>query len=263
MLGIFDSGLGGLTVLQQLRRRLPSHDITYLADQAHVPYGDRSPEELRGFIAENIKFLNDRGAKAIVVACNTSSAVAAKHGWPPSSAPILDLIDNAAEAIAKLGARRVGVIATSVTTRSGAYGDAIRARVPGVVVQEVAAPVLVPLVESGHYNGRAVRAAVDAACEPFSDLDVLVYGCTHYPILDAHFAAIFGKDVVRLDPAIAQAEATEQFVQQHGIASGSGATVYATTGDPSAFTAGVRALLAEEHPHAVSAREILTRIGNL
>jgi len=264
MLGIFDSGLGGLTVLQQLRRRLPRHDITYLADQAHVPYGDRSEDELVGFLRDNIRYLQDAASDAIVVACNTTCAVGVKHGWPPSSVPVLNLIDNAAEAIAALGASKVGVLATTVTTRTGAYGNAIRARIPGVRVEEVAAPALVPLVEAGRYSGRAVRAAVEEACEPFSrDLDVLVYGCTHYPILDQHFNEIFGDGLVRLDPAIAQADATVKLVAERRIPEGSGTTLYATTGDPLAFASAVRALLAQENPHVVVAHDILTRIGNM
>lgn len=264
MLGIFDSGLGGLTVLQQIRRRLPRHDVTYLADQANVPYGDRTPQELQRFARDNIAFLNDHRARVIVVACNTSAAAVAKQGWPPSEAPVLDLISNAADAIARIGARRVGVLATTVTARSGAYGDAIRARVPGAQVEEVAAPTLVPLVEAGSYGGRAVRAAVEEACAPFSRyIDALVYGCTHYPILDAHFASVLGEGVTRLDPAVAQADATLRFVEAHAIPEGSGATMYATTGDALAFAAAVRALLAEENPHVIGARDILTRIGNL
>jgi glutamate racemase len=263
MLGIFDSGLGGLTVLQQLRRRLPHHDITYLADQAHVPYGDRSDDELLGFLRDNIVYLQGVASDAIVVACNTTCAVAIKHGWPASNVPVLNLIDNAAETIATMGARKVGVLATTVTTQTGAYGNAIRARVPGVQVEEVAAPALVPLVEAGRYNGRAVRAAVEEACEPFSrDLDVLVLGCTHYPILDPHFAEIFGDGLIRLDPAIAQAQAAEKVVRELGIPEGSGTTLYATTGEPMAFGAAIRALLAEENPQVVFAHDILTRIGN-
>ncbi|HTX02915.1 MAG TPA: glutamate racemase [Candidatus Acidoferrales bacterium] len=264
MLGIFDSGLGGLTVLQQLRRRLPRHDITYLADQAHVPYGDRTEDELVGFLRDNMRYLESAASDAIVVACNTTCAIAIKHGWPTASVPVLNLIDNAAEAIAALGARKVGVLATTVTTKTRAYGNAIRARLPGIVVEEVAAPALVPLVEAGRYSGRAVRAAVEEACESFSrDLDVLVYGCTHYPILDPHFAAIFGEGMVRLDPAIAQADATVKLVDELGISEGSGATLYATSGEPMAFAAAVRALLAEENPQVVFAHDILTRIGNM
>jgi glutamate racemase len=255
MLGVFDSGLGGLTVVRQVRRRLPEHDVLYLADQAHVPYGDRAPEELQRFLESNIGYLNERGASPIVVACNTSCAIAMERGWP-AGAPILNLIENAAEAAAALGARRIGVIATTVTAKSGAYGRALRERIHGAHVDEVPAPALVPLVEAGRYNGPAVRAAVEEACAPLPrDLDVLIYGCTHYPILDAHFSAVLGPEVVRLDPAIAQAEAAVRFVEEHHIGAGGGATHYVTTGDPASFIASVRALLGEEEPVVIGGRE--------
>lgn len=267
MLGVFDSGLGGLTVVQQLRRRLPHQDITYLADQAHVPYGDRSMMELLDFLRDNISYLDEQRAGAIVVACNTTCSVAMRHGWPRSKAPIMNLIENAADEVARSGARRVGVLATTVTAKSGAYGEALRARIPGVVVNEVAAPALVPLVEAGHYHGPAVRAAVEKACAPLSrDIDVLVYGCTHYPILDAHFAAILGPGVDRLDPAIAQADAAERLVMQLGITAGAGVTTYATTGDPAAFAPAVHALLGEPNPRVIGVGHLVavqSRIGNL
>jgi glutamate racemase len=267
VLGVFDSGLGGLTVLRQLRRRLPDQDIAYLADQAHVPYGDRSPAELLEFLRDNLTYLDEQRVAAIVVACNTSCAVAMSHGWPASKAPILNLIESAAEEVSRRGARRVGVVATTVTASSGAYGDALRARIPGVVVEEVAAPALVPLVEAGRYHGPSVRAAVEEACAPLSrDIDALVYGCTHYPILDAYFAAIMGEGVDRIDPAIAQADAAERLVTQLGIAPGGGVTTYATTGDPLAFAPAVHALLAEAHPRVIGVGHLVavrTRIGNV
>ena len=249
MLGVFDSGLGGVTVVRQLRHKLPEHDVIYLADQAHVPYGDRSPEELQQYLRENIGFLNEHGSHAVVVACNTTAAVAMERGWPSSNAPILNLIENAADAVAALGARRIGVVATTVTAKAGAYGRALRARVHGAHVEEVPAPALVPLVEAGRYNGRAVRAAVEAACSPLPrDIDVLIYGCTHYPILDAHFAAVLGPDVVRLDPAIAQADATVRFVEERSVAPGSATTHFVTTGDPVGFANSIRALLGDAEP---------------
>ena len=252
MLGIFDSGLGGLTVLRQLRRRLPEHDFLYLADQAHVPYGDRSQDELQLFLRDNFDRLNKRGAELVVVACNTSCAVAMDRGWPAGEAPILNLIVNAAEAVAALGARRIGVVATTVTAKSGAYGRALRERIGGAHVTEVAAPALVPLVEAGH-RGRAVRAAVEDACAPLPrKLDVLIYGCTHYPILDEHFAAVLGPDVVRLDPAIAQADAAVDFVRTAAIVPGSGATDYLTSGDVRSFADSVRSLLGEDAPNVGS-----------
>jgi glutamate racemase len=263
MLGIFDSGLGGLTVVRALRAALPEYDMIYLGDSAHVPYGDRAPDELLEFLEHNLAYLNAAGAQAIVVACNTSCSIAAKLGWPQSAAPILNLIENAADAVAALGARKIGVLATTVTARSGAYGDAIRARIPGAHVEELAAPALVPLVEAGHVHGHLVRSAVNEACEGFSpDLDVFVYGCTHYPVLDAHFEAVLGSTITRLDPAIAQAAAAAALVAERGIAPGAGTVRYATTGDPKEFSASVRALLGEEEPQVISAAEILTRIGN-
>lgn len=263
MLGIFDSGIGGLTVVRPLRERLPEHDIIYLADQAHVPYGDRTPDELLAFMRNNLDYLNDAGAEAIVVACNTSSAIAAEAGWPPSAAPILDLIESAATAVAARGARRIGVIATAATTRSGAYGRAIRARAPQAHVEEVAAPALVPLVEAGRVHGGVVRTAVADACAPFSrDLDLVVYGCTHYPVLDAHFEAVLGASTARLDPALAQADAAARLVAERGIAPGAGVVRYATTGEPRALAASIRSILGELEPSVVSAAEILSRIGN-
>jgi glutamate racemase len=263
MLGIFDSGLGGLTVVRPLRERLPEYDFVYLGDQAHVPYGDRSPEELLDFLRHNLDYLNEAGAQAIVVACNTSCAIAAKRGWPASEAPILNLIENAADSVAALGVHRIGVLATTVTTKSGAYGDAIRARVPDAHVEEIAAPALVPLVEAGRIHGATVRAAVAEACDALSgDLEAVVYGCTHYPVLDAHFESVLGEGVVRLDPAVAQADATVRLVKERGIAPGAGVTRYATTGYPLAFQGAIRSLLGEEEPIVVSAAEILSRIGN-
>ncbi len=214
MLGIFDSGLGGLTVLAAIAAPAAAsrHNLSCRSSARAVRRSHRRTS-CSDICATTSVICEALLRRAIVVACNTSCAVAMKHGWPASDVPVLNLIDNAAEAIAAMGVRRVGVLATTVTTQTGAYGNAIRARVPGVHVEEVAAPALVPLVEAGRYSGRAVRAAVAEACEPFSrDLDVLVLGCTHYPILDPHFAAIFGDGLVRLDPAIAQAEATVKLV---------------------------------------------------
>jgi glutamate racemase len=206
VIGIFDSGLGGLTVLRRVRAELPAEPLLYFADQAHVPYGDRSEADLQGLLRRNVAYLEAQGADFIVMGCNTSCAVGRRYGWPPAGVPILDLIDAAAEAVAAAGARRVGVIATSATANSGEYGAAIRARVPGAEVQEVGAPELVPLVEAGKVTGPAARDAVHRACAPFArPLDMLVLACTHFPLLDEHFESAFGPGLPRLDPAVAQA----------------------------------------------------------
>jgi glutamate racemase len=230
ILGIFDSGLGGLTVVRRVRALLPHVDIVFLADQAHVPYGDRTADDLAGLLAQNVAYLTAAGADAIVMGCNTTCAVAAERGWPDAGMPILDLIDAAAEAVVVSGARRVGVLATAATTRSGAYGNAIRARDPATYVEELAAPRLVPLVEAGTLSGPLARDAVADAVAGFSSIDALVLACTHYPLLDDEFAAVLGANVVRIDPAVAQAERAAAFVRNHGGDTGTGRTRYVTTG---------------------------------
>jgi len=221
-----------------------------LADQAHVPYGDRTPDELVELLAHNVAYLVAAGVDAIVMGCNTSCAIAAERGWPASDVPILDLIAVAADAVVALGAPRVGVVATAATARSGAYGNAIRARAPRVSVQEVAAPRLVPLVEAGTITGPLARAAVAEALAAFAPpLDALVLACTHYPFLDAEFAAVLGPQVERIDPAVAQADRAVAFVRARGGPNEHGATRYVTTGAPAAFRNAVEAIVGPFGPH--------------
>jgi glutamate racemase len=232
-----------LTVLRDVRARLPAEDIVFLADQAHVPYGDRSTDELRTYLHDNVAFLDEQGVDAIVMGCNTSCAIAARFGSPPSRAIVLDLIEAAAGAVAASGARRVGVVATTATARSGAYGDAIRRRDPGIVVQEIAAPALVPLVEAGTLEGPLASAAVAAACAQLDGpLDAVVLACTHFPFLDRHFAAVLGPSVVRLDPAVAQSERAVAFALERGPRDETGRTAYLTTGPLEPFRLAIERL---------------------
>ena len=159
MIGLFDSGLGGLTVLARVRERMPSVDIVFFADQANVPYGDRTHAELLELVAANLQRLDARGVNAIVTACNTSCAVAERYGWPTSRAPIVDLIESAAMALQRGGFRRAGVVATAATVGAGSYGRTIRSRAGGIDVVEVPAPALVPLVEAGIVNGEEARGS--------------------------------------------------------------------------------------------------------
>ncbi|HEV2262690.1 MAG TPA: glutamate racemase [Candidatus Rubrimentiphilum sp.] len=236
MLGLFDSGLGGLTVLRRVRALLPQHDIIFFADQANVPYGDRTSEELLALLQRNIALLEERGAGAIVMACNTSCATAAQFGWPHSHVPILDLIDSAAMAVEKSGFKRIGIIATTATARAKAYTQKIRARVPDAEVCEVAAPALVPLVESGILEGPIARSAVEEVCARLPrTLDAVILACTHYPLLDAEFAAVLGDRIARIDPAVVQAERTADLVAEHHLAPGSGKIICITSGDPDRF----------------------------
>ncbi len=237
-------------MLRRVRALLPDEDLVYLADQAHVPYGDRSPGDLVALLAQNAAFLAASGADAIVMGCNTTCAVAASAGWPAVGIPILDLIAAAADAVVDSGAARVGVLATSATIRSGAYGSAIRARAPGLSVVEVAAPRLVPLVEAGTVSGALARAAVAQALAPFgSPLDALVLACTHYPLLDAEFAALLGPGVERIDPAAMQAGRAASFARARGGSGGTGRTRYVTTGALAPFRIAVEAIAGQLRSH--------------
>jgi glutamate racemase len=242
MLGLYDSGLGGLTVLAALRQAGIDQDVVYFADQAHVPYGDRTDADLYALLSENFRFLEAHGADAIVMACNTSCAVAARlGGFPPTRVPVVDLIGNAAAALRATRYRRVAVIATAATVRSGAYSRAIAAAAPQLEVVEIAAPALVPLVEAGLAALPVARDAVRAVCRRLPPgFDAIVYGCTHYPLLDAHFAAALEPGIARLDPALAQAAAAAALIDRLALAPEAGITHYLTNADLATFESNVR-----------------------
>jgi glutamate racemase len=221
---------------------MPSADIVFFADQANVPYGDRTHAELLELLQANFARLEARGVDAIVMACNTSCAVAERYGWPKTRAPVVDLIESAAIAVDRGGFVRVGVVATAATVGAGSYGRTIRARVGGIDVVEVPAPALVPLVEAGAIEGQRPRAAVAEVCGHLPlDLDALVFGCTHYPVLQSHFRAVLGDGIALIDPAFTQAERTAELLG--GRAQGSGSTEYTTSGDEVAFLANVARFL--------------------
>ncbi len=247
MIGLFDSGLGGLTVVRRVRALLPAHDLLFFADQAHVPYGERDEDDLRRLLQVNLSWLDAQGVDAIAMACNTTCAVAALGGWPPCEAVVLDLIESAAIALSDAEFLRIGVLATSATVRSGAYGETIRRRVAGAQVFEVAAPALVPIVEAGQADGERARAAVAEACAQLPErLDAVVLACTHYPLLDAHFAAVLGPEVARVDPAFEQAGRTAALVAARSFPAGSGRTRCVTNGpDVAAFRRVVTEVLGE------------------
>jgi glutamate racemase len=241
VLGLYDSGLGGLTVLAAMRAAGIDADVVYFADQAHLPYGDKSDATLHGFLQQNLALLAELQVDAVVTACNTTCAVAERLGWPPTPFPVLDLIANAGAAFAGTPHRRIAVVATVATIRSGAYGRAIRAAAPGIDVVEVAAPALVPLVESGAAESLEARIAVEAVVAALpAEIDAIVYGCSHYPLLDQWFSRALPERVVRIDPAVAQAAAAQRLIAARAFPSGSGTTTYYTNGDPNAFEPAVR-----------------------
>jgi glutamate racemase len=274
-IGVFDSGVGGLTVLREVVRRLPDESTIYLGDNARAPYGVRSDDEVRTFSAEALDELASRDVKALVVACNTSTAVALRDLRARYDLPVLGVVrPGAAAAALATRNRRVGVIATPATVRSHAYFNAIKDENPAVEVYEHATPRLVPMVEAGLLSGPEVEAAVadelapllgerDAAGEfvfplpPSARVDTLLLGCTHYPLLRPILAAAVGDHVAIVDSATATASALAELLSVNGLerlgGNGSDAVhVQLTTGDVERFTSIAARMFGEAFPDVTS-----------
>ncbi|MFO8014579.1 MAG: glutamate racemase [Phycisphaerae bacterium] len=209
-IGIFDSGLGGLTVVRAVRRRLPAERIVYFGDTARVPYGIKSARTVTRFAAEACGLLARHDPKCMVAACNTASATALPALAEAFDVPILGVIEpGVEEALATCPEGPIGVIATEATATSGAYRRAIRRRAPAVRVLERACPLLVPIVEEGRSpDDSIVRAVLAEYLAPLAEAGVgaVVLGCTHYPLLKPAIAAVLGPDVPLVDSAEAVAE---------------------------------------------------------
>lgn len=202
-IGLYDSGLGGLSVVREVFRQLPNEEVLYFGDTARVPYGGRSVEELLSFNREILDILLGRGVKAVLVACNTSSAVALSTLDADCPVPILGLIEAGARAAVRCG-RRIGIIATEATIASGAHARAIASIQPDAEVIPVACPRLVPMIESGDWASEHAAAVAIESLSPLldADLDALVLGCTHYPIISELIQRIVGPRVTLVDPAL-------------------------------------------------------------
>ncbi len=224
-IGVFDSGVGGLTVLREIVRRSPAESTIHLGDNARAPYGVRSDEEVLAFSTECLDRLIEQDVKAIVVACNTSTAVGIVAFRRRYAIPILGVIRPGATAAA-LATRdgQVGVIATPATIRSHAYLRAITDEDPSVRVNEHATPTLVPFVEAGVLAGATAEAAVADALAPLfrpsdAPIDTLLLGCTHYPLLRPIIAALAGPQVAIVDSATATASALADMLDINGLRS--------------------------------------------
>jgi glutamate racemase len=185
-IGIFDSGIGGLTVFKAVSAILPLEDIIYLGDTARVPYGTRAPETIARYSFECTDFLMNKGIKILVVACNTVSAISLSGIRERVSIPVIGVIEPGARAaIAATRNRRIGVIGTEATIRSSAYLKAIKALDEGVEVFGLACPLFVPLVEEGWTEGEIARLVAEKYLAPLKEknVDTIVLGCTHYPLL--------------------------------------------------------------------------------
>ena len=200
-LGFFDSGVGGLTVLRRVLERHGDVPCVYLGDTARVPYGNRSPEDIRLIAAEVVAWLRDQQVTTVVMACNTTNALARDVAEGQAGGPVIGLIGAAA---AMVRTRRVGVLATPATVASAAYGASIEALHPGAVVIEQACPAFVPLIESGDLSSEELRLVASAYLKPLLDaaVETIVLGCTHYPLLEPLLRQLLPDSVQLLDPAL-------------------------------------------------------------
>jgi glutamate racemase len=202
-IGVFDSGVGGLTVFREITRALPSESLVYLGDSARVPYGTKSPQTVIRYSLEAASHLLSRDIKMLVVACNTATAAALPVLRDRLPIPVIGVVEPGARAAIQRTKGRVGVIATEGTVKSRAYSKAIHALNPAVEVIESAAPLFVALAEEGWANTHVAREVAEVYLEPLIDagIDTLVLGCTHYPILRGTIEKVVGDLVSIVDSA--------------------------------------------------------------
>ena len=219
-IGIFDSGIGGLTVVREVMRQLPDERIIYFGDTARVPYGPKSPDTVRRYSREISEFLASQDVKAIVVACNTATAHALPVLQREFDLPVLGVVEPGARAAVAASKRReLGVIGTAGTIGSGAYERAIRQIAPDAHILARACPLFVPLVEEGWLDRDATRLIATEYLAPMQDagVDTLVLGCTHYPLLKPLLGEILGPDVVLIDSAEETAAETARVLGARGL----------------------------------------------
>jgi glutamate racemase len=220
-IGVFDSGIGGLTVLRALQRRLPAEATVYLGDTARVPYGPKSPETVRRYAREAADFLIGEGIKLLVVACNTATARALPGLGESLRVPVVGVVEpGAREAVRRSSTGRIGVIGTRGTIESGAYEEAILALRPEARVEAVACPLFVSLVEEGWTEGDVATLTAERYLRPLlgREIDTLVLGCTHYPLLEPLLRVVAGPAVALVDSAEATAGAVAAELERRSLA---------------------------------------------
>lgn len=242
-IGIFDSGVGGLTVLREVIRHLPGESILYLGDTARVPYGIKSPETVIEFSRQNARFLLEMDIKLLVVACNTSSAVSLPILKKEMNIPVVGVIEPGARAAVRITETgKIGVIGTEATIKSGAYEKAINQWSGGIGGLEVIAktcPLFVPLAEEGWIENRVTEMTVEIYLKDLrdKDIDVLVLGCTHYPILKKTIHKFMGDKVRLIDSAEETAKEVEGLLKKNNLLSDGNSAIrdFYVTDNPERF----------------------------
>ncbi len=221
-IGIFDSGIGGLTVAHAIKQQLPKEEILYFGDTAHLPYGDKSPEAILQFADRITSFLQQEGCKMVIVACNTASAVAFEHlkeKWEERLL-LLNVIDPVVDELTAIQAKgKVGVIGTKATIRSNAYENKLRRQRPELQVASLATPLLVSMIEEGFFNNKLSHTIIEAYLNypDFADIDAMILGCTHFPLIREEIQSFLGKKVQIFDSTDAVAHTAAQILEKKGL----------------------------------------------
>jgi glutamate racemase len=203
-IGLFDSGVGGLTVLREIRQKFPSSPISYLGDTARLPYGNKAPQTLKQYTQENIAFLDQLHVDVIIIACHSASSVSLNIKHSQKGTPVINVIGpSCEEAIQSTKNKKIGVLATKATTRSQVYPEYIRQQAADIQVHSQEAPLLVPLVEEDYSNTQVAKIILEGYLRPLLDasIDTLILGCTHYPILAQEIQDCCGPNIQLIDPA--------------------------------------------------------------
>ena len=218
MIGIFDSGVGGMTVARAIEQMCPGYPLIYFGDIARTPYGPKSPDTIKNYSINNTDFLLRHGAELIIIACNSAASTARETLHKQYNVPILDVITPAVNRAAKISKNgRIGVIGTRATIKSGIYEQGIRGQRPESRVLSQACPLLVPLVEEGWLNKRETKMILRRYLHPMRSrqIDTLVLGCTHYPLLKHLIGPRIGRRVQLIDSSVEVAQAVRSFLDAH------------------------------------------------
>lgn len=218
--GVFDSGVGGLTVAREIMRQLPNENLVYFGDTARVPYGSKSRDNIIRYSRQIIHFLKTKGVKAIVIACNTASALALDVVREEGDIPIIGVVEPGARAALQITqTKKIGVIGTEATVQSAMYGKIIKGLDPTVSVIGKACPLFVPLVEEGFAKHKVTEEIIDyyLASMKESDIDSLILGCTHYPLLRSRIRAYLGDKIQLVNPAYETAMDLKYILKESGM----------------------------------------------
>ena len=220
-IGVFDSGLGGLTAVRRLRQVLPAEDLVFLGDTGRVPYGSKSASTILRYAAEDMDFLLHRGVKAVVVACGTVSSIAL-HTLTNRGVPVVGVVEPAVRKAAKLTKNgRIGITGTAAAIRAGAYAAALKKLLPGSESLAVACPLFVPLIEGGdtESGSRLLETALEEYLGPIRDFgaDTLILGCTHYPLIAPAISGWVGSSVQLVDVAAEAADEMKAILEERGM----------------------------------------------